>query len=115
MKKVLAATAVLAAFIATDASAQDVLNLSGRFICVQNCATGAPGQPAFITQNGWSMDIVGEGGFASIGWIDWPGHIWIRNLQEGAVYSPDGMVIQFDHGTVWQRDLRPGPPIADVR
>ena len=30
----------------------------------------------------------------------------------GAIYSPDGMTIQFDRGTVWQRaiDLPPPPP-----
>jgi ribosomal protein L31E len=30
-----------------------------------------------------------------------------------AVYSPDGMTIQFDNGTIWQRDV--GPPPAPVR
>ncbi len=35
-------------------------------------------------------------------------------LREGAVFSPDGLTIQFDRGTVWQRDLGPDPvAIAD--
>jgi hypothetical protein len=33
----------------------------------------------------------------------------------GAVYSPDGMTIQFDNGTVWQRDMGPPPPTRAVR
>jgi hypothetical protein len=32
-----------------------------------------------------------------------PGHIWAQYWNEGAVYSPDGMTIQFDRGSVWQR------------
>ena len=27
-----------------------------------------------------------------------------------AVYTPDGMTIQFDNGTIWQRDM--GPPVS---
>jgi hypothetical protein len=44
-------------------------------------------------------------------WIDRPGRIWVRSYDEGAIYSPDGMVIQFDRGTVWQREpeVEPGP------
>jgi hypothetical protein len=37
-------------------------------------------------------------------------------LNQGAVFSPDGMIIQFDRGTVWQRDLGQliAPDGADV-
>jgi hypothetical protein len=49
------------------------------------------------------MNLVNEAGIPSRAWIDYPGHIWVQNWNEGAVYSPDGMIIQFDHGTVWQR------------
>jgi hypothetical protein len=35
---------------------------------------------------------------------------WIEARGEGAVYSPDGMRIQFDDGRVWQRDI--GPPVV---
>jgi hypothetical protein len=92
--------------------AQNLVNLSGRYFCVRGCLIGAPAQPAYITQNGWDMNIVNDVGISSRAWIDWPGHIWIPNFHEGAIYSPDGMVIQFDHGTVWQRDLGlpPSPP-----
>ena len=45
------------------------------------------------------------------GWTT-PGRLWIQQANIGAIYSPDGMTIQFDRGTVWQRaiDLPPPPP-----
>jgi len=110
MKMTVIALAALSALLATDASAQ-VLNLSGQYRCVQNCA--GPG-PAYVTQNGWDLNLVNEIGQASRAWVDWPGHIWARSWNQGAVYSPDGMTIQFDRGTVWQRDLGvpPPPPVS---
>ena len=64
-------------------------------------------QPAFVAQNGRELNLLNEAGEPSRAWIDWPGHIWAHGFREGAVYSPDGMVIQFDRGTVWQRELEP--------
>jgi hypothetical protein len=88
---------------ATGASAQ-LVDLSGRYRCVQQCRDE---QPAFVAQNGRELNLLNEAGEPSRAWIDWPGHIWVHRFQEGAVYSPDGMVIQFDRGTVWQRELEP--------
>ena len=113
MRGLLGTIVILAALASTGASAQNVINLSGRYICVQLCATGVPGQPAFITQNGWDMNLLNEAGLPSRAWVDWPGHIWAQSFQEGAIYSPDGLVIQFDRGTIWQRDL--GLPPAPRR
>jgi len=110
MKMRLITAVALIASAATGASAQ-VLNVSGQFRCVQGCAGGLPG-PAFVTQNGWEINLVNEVGQPSRAWIDYPGHIWAQNWNEGAVYSPDGMTIQFDRGTIWQRDL--GEPPAAV-
>jgi hypothetical protein len=76
-----------------------VLNVSGQFQCVEGCAGGLPGT-AFVTQNGWDLNLVNELGQPSRAWIDRPGHIWAQNWNEGAVYSSDGMTIQFDHGRV---------------
>ena len=76
--------------------------LSGQFRCIAGCAGGFP---AFVTQNGWDLNVVNEIGQPSRAWIDYPGHIWVRNWNEGAVYSADGMTIQFDNGTVWARDV----------
>jgi hypothetical protein len=56
------------------------------------------------------LNLVNEIGQPSRAWIDWPGHLWAQYWEEGAVVSPDGMTIQFDRGTVWQRDLGPPPP-----
>ncbi len=106
-----AVTAALAMF-ATDASAQ--IDLSGRFQCIQLCRPEFAGAPAYVTQNGWNMNVVDEGGIASRAWIDWPGHIWLQSWNEGAVYSADGNTIQFDRGRVWQRaaEVVEPPPVA---
>jgi hypothetical protein len=94
------AAGVLAA-TATGASAQ-VLNLTGQFQCVRMCSSVVP-TLATLNQLNWDMTLVNDAGFPSHGWIDYPGHIWIPTWNEGAVYSPDGLTIQFDNGTVWQR------------
>lgn len=113
MKMAVIASIALSALAATSAQAQGV-DLSGPYRCVENCR--GPG-PAFVTQNGWDMNLVNEVGEPTRAWIDWPGHIWTQYWNEGAVYSADGMTIQFDGGSVWQRDLGlppPPPPPAPV-
>jgi hypothetical protein len=77
--------------------------LSGQFQCIAGCA-GVAG-PAFVTQNGWDLNLVNEIGQPSRAWIDWPGHIWVQSWNQGAVYSADGMTIQFDNGTVWAKNV----------
>jgi hypothetical protein len=109
--KILSVLAMIAALAATDASAQGV-NLTGQYRCVQLCRAGPQSQPAFVTQNGWNLNLVNDAGEPSRAWIDWSGHIWAEGWNEGAVFSPDGMTIQFDRGTVWQRDL--GEPPAAI-
>ncbi len=111
MKVFLSVLAVFGALVATDASAQGV-NLTGRYLCVELCTADLQGQFAFITQNGWEMNIVNDAGEASRAWIDYPGRIWIQNANQGAVYSPDGFTVQFDRGTIWQRapEVLPPPP-----
>jgi hypothetical protein len=78
--------------------------LSGQFQCIAGCAGGIVG-PAFVTQNGWDLNLVNEIGQPSRAWIDYPGHIWVQSWNEGAVYSADGMTIQFDNGTVWAKNV----------
>ena len=91
--------------VATPVVASGVgLGLSGQFQCIAGCAGGSAG-PAFVTQNGWDLNLVNEIGQPSRAWIDWPGHIWVQSWNEGAVYSADGMTIQFDNGTVWARNV----------
>jgi hypothetical protein len=106
--KILSVLAMIAASAATTASAQ---NLTGQFRCVQMCAPGLQGQAAFVTQNGGNLNLLNEAGEPSRAWIDWSGHIWAENWHEGALFSSDGMTIQFDRGTIWQRDLGE-PPAA---
>lgn len=104
-----------ATMAATGASAQNV-DLSGRYRCVAVCAVGAPGAPAFVTQNGWNLNLLNEAGQPSRAWIDWPGHLWADAWQEGAVFTADAVTIQFDRGTVWERDLgEPPPPPAVIK
>ena len=102
---------ILVSILATGAFAQTA-NLTGIYRCVQQCRPGFERNPAFVTQNGWDLNLRSEAGVSSRAWIDWfsPTRIWIENWNQGAVYSPDGMVIQFDRGTIWVRDLGQAVP-----
>ena len=115
MKATIIALSMLAAAAvagtATEASAQ-VLNLSGQYQCVRGCVAPPPAL-AYLTQADWELNLVNEAGVPARGWIDWPGHLWIETWNEGAIYSPDGMTIQFDRGTVWQRFV--GAPVPPPR
>ena len=110
MKILLIAMAALGISTATEASAQ-VANLSGSYQCVQNCIGS---NPASVAQFGWNLNLVNENGEPSRAWVDWPGHIWVDTWNEGAVYTPDGMTIQFDRGSVWQRIVAQVEPPADM-
>jgi hypothetical protein len=116
MKVATVIIAVSTVLVATAAQAQDV-NLTGRWQCMRICASDVPGQLAFITQYGRELNVVNEVGMASRAWVDYPGRIWIDRAQVGAVYAPDGMTIQFDNGTIWQRavELPPPAPLAPRR
>jgi hypothetical protein len=105
MKHLSAITGILAALAATGASAQSA-NLTGIYTCVAKCRGDLP---AHVTQNGPALNLLTEAGVPAQAWPDWfapTSRIWIDAFNEGAVYSPDGMVIQFDHGTIWPRGLR---------
>jgi hypothetical protein len=112
MRVVLSAIAVSVVMIAGNAGAQ---NLTGRWRCVEFCQA-PPGGYAYITQNGRDMNIVNDVGESSRAWVDYPGRVWVDQANMGAVYSPDGMRIQFDRGTVWERALDlPPPPVVRRR
>jgi hypothetical protein len=111
------AIAAAAIFAATAASAQTV-NLTGAYRCVEACRAGPVGSPVFVTQNGPDLNLLNEAGQPSRAWPDSfapETRIWVDAWNEGAVYSPDGMIIQFDNGTIWQRDLGPPPPPPPLR
>jgi hypothetical protein len=109
MKHSIHMLSVALAMFATDAVAQNV-DLSGAYRCVQLCRPGFETAPAYVTQNGWNLNVVDEAGASSRAWIDWPGHIWVPNWNEGAIFSADGSTIHFDHGRIWQRGFEPPPP-----
>jgi hypothetical protein len=103
MKPVLYAIVLLAALLGPSATAQvQGVDLSGRWRCVNLCL-GAPGSFAFITQNGWEMNVVNDAGQPSRAWVDYPGRIWVEQANQGAIYSPEGITLQFDRGAIWQR------------
>ena len=106
MKIISCIVGTLAVFLATEASAQ-MVNLTGKYRCVQECGPGLVGHPAYVTQNEWDLNVLSQAGNSSRAWVDWfsPSRIWVENWNQGAVYSPDGMIIQFDRGMIWQRDL----------
>ena len=47
--------------------------------------------------------MVSDAGVPSRAWVNYPGRIWIESANEGAIYSPDGLTLHFDRGTIWQR------------
>ena len=109
MKGLFTAIVLSTTLAASGASAQGA-NLSGRWQCMAQCL-GPPGGFAFITQNGWDLNIVNDAGVASRAWEDYPGHIWVEAMNIGALYSPDGFTLQFTNGTIWQRaPILPPPP-----
>jgi hypothetical protein len=110
MKRSLIVAGIAAALTVTGASAQSI-NLTGTYQCVQNCRGD---MLAHVTQNGPSLNLVTESGVATRAWPDWYApatRIWIDVYSVSAVYTPDGNLIQFDNGTIWQRYVPPPLPI----
>ena len=109
MKRLALALGLLATCGVAAASATTI-NLTGTYRCIQACRDGMLGAPAFVTQNGDSVNLTTETGETFRAWPDWnapASRLWIDAKDESAVYSPDGMRIQFDDGRVWQRALLP--------
>ena len=101
MRTISFAIGILAAVAATGASAQSV-NLTGAYRCLQSCRMGLVGNSAYVTQNGPDLNLLNEAGEPARAWPDWfapATRIWIEAWNEGAVYSPDGML-----NSVRQRD-----------
>ena len=117
MKRISLALGLVAACAvggATAASAATV-NLTGTYRCIEACRDGMIGAPTFVTQNGDSVSLTTETGATYHAWPDWnapASRLWIDAKDESAVYSPDGMRIQFDDGRVWQRDIGPPPVVV---
>ncbi len=113
MRRLSLAIGIAAALAASGASAQSV-DLTGTYSCIQMCRGDAL---AYVTQNGPQLNLLTEAGVPSRAWPDWfspASRIWIDAFNESAVYTPDGMTIQFDNGTIWQRYVPP-PPVRRRR
>ena len=120
MRRLSLALGLLAACAVTGASVTGVsaetVNLTGTYRCIQMCRDGMVGAPTFVTQTEQAVNLTTETGESYKAWPDWNApysRIWIEARGEGAVYSPDGMRIQFDDGRVWQRDIE--PPVVVIR
>ena len=87
------------------------VNVDGVFRCVMNCRGGLEGARTYVGQSGWQVNLINESGDSSTGYIQWPSRIWVDKWNEGANVSADGTKIQFDHGTVWVREV----PVVPVR
>ena len=111
MKMLVCIIGMLVVVTATKASAQAV-NLAGRYRCIQVCSVGSIGKIGYVTQSEWGLNVRSQTGASSRAWTDWfsPHRMWLENWNEGAVYSPDGTIIRFDRGTIWQRES--GKPVA---
>ena len=96
MKPKAVVLAILTALAGPNTSAQAAgtqswaPNLSGLYRCVHSCAGPRLGR---IVARGWQLILTAENGETTRAWIDWPGHIWVPALKEGAVYSADGFTI----------------------
>jgi hypothetical protein len=114
MKRLLLIVGVAAAMTATGAFAQSA-DLTGSYQCAAMCRGDLL---PHITQNGPELNLVTEAGVPSRAWPDWfhpANRIWVDVYNIGAVYTPDGMTIQFDNGTIWQRYVPPPLPRQRVR
>src|SRR5260370_3764914 len=91
--------AAAAVFAATAASAQTV-NLTGTYRCIEGGRAARVGSPAFVTQNGWNLNLVNEAGQPSRPWPDATPpttKIWADDWHVNAVYSPAVMTLHFDN------------------
>ncbi|TPQ37748.1 hypothetical protein C2U70_10565 [Bradyrhizobium guangdongense] len=114
MKRLSLIVCGVAALLTGSASAQSV-SLTGTYKCIQMCRGD---MLAYVTQNGPELNLVTEAGIPSRAWPDWfspANRIWIDAFNMSAVYTPDGMTIQFDNGTLWERYVPPPPPVRRVR
>jgi hypothetical protein len=110
MKRLSLLVGIVVTLTITAASAQSV-DLTGTYKWIQMCRGDAL---AYVTQNGSEFNLLTEAGVPSRAWPDWyspANRIWIDTYNISAVYSSDGMLIQFDNGTIWQRYVPPPPPL----
>ena len=96
---------VLAAILSLNATGAWAQSIAGRYHCIAGCKGNSPG-PAFITHddlNSFDYNVVNEVGQLGRAWSDFPGHIWVKEWNVGAMLDLDGATIRFQNGTVWRR------------
>ena len=82
---------------------RSLLGVNRRTVCLCGVYALSP------MDNGWDLNVLGQAGPSRAS----PSRIWVENWNEGAIYSPDGMIIQFDRGMIWQRALANPPCCAE--
>ncbi len=104
MKNFIIGSLVALGLMSSPALADTTVNLTGRYVCAKNCQ-GMHGYLAYVTQNGWDLNLLTPGNEPLRARTDWfsPNRLWVVAWNTGAVYSPDGRVIQFDNGMIWRR------------
>src|SRR5262249_2175359 len=72
-----------AVVFAAQASAQ-VVNLNGRYRCIQVCSVGSIGKSGYVTQSEGTLNVWSQTGASSRAWINWfsPHRIWLENWNE---------------------------------
>ncbi len=113
MKAFIVGSLIALGLMISPASA-DTVNLTSRYICIKNChGSMLLGHEAYVTQNGWDLNLLTEANEPVRARLELfsPNRLWIAAWGFGAVYSPDGGVIQFDNGTIWQRNFQRCPEI----
>src|SRR5260221_14729229 len=112
MKLLSLAIGILVVLSATGASAQSI-NLTGAYKCVQACRGGLVGYPAYVTQNRPDLNLLNEVGETPPAQPDWfapATRNWAEAWNEGADYSPDGILLQFENDSSSPRDVESPPP-----
>ena len=89
MKGFIVGSLVALGLMSSPASA-DIANLTGHYICVKNCS-GKLWHSAYVTQNGWDLNLLTEANVPIRAQTDWfsPNRIWVGAWNTGAVYSSE--------------------------
>ena len=77
MKGFIVGSLVAFGLMSSPASA-DIANLTGHYICVKNCS-GKLWHSAYVTQNGWDLNLLTEANVPIRAQTDWfsPNRIWV--------------------------------------
>ena len=83
----------------TSSASAQLINLTGTYRCIQNCRDGYMGAPAFVTQNGWNLNLVTETGESYRAWPDLAapyGRIWIEDASPIGIKRLSALLLRQD-------------------